>query len=80
METRQDVESVHPRHLHVQEHEVRRFAFDEREPLLAVVLERHPQRFADAGVVVYYENAWLRHERETDAPQRPSTRIVNKRR
>ena len=83
MQTRQDVEAVHARHLHVEQHQVGRFPFDQREPFLAgrgsgdvvaVVLERHPQRFADPCVIVDDEYAWLGHS------QRPSTRTVNRRR
>ena len=54
-------ETVHARHLDVEEHEVRRFALGEREPflsgrradeLVALVLERHLQRVPNRGLVI----------------------------
>ena len=55
-----------PGHLHVEQHEIGRLALGEREPflagrgadeLVALVLERHPQRIADRGFVVDDEDA-----------------------
>ena len=58
--------AVHARHLDVEEDDVRRLALHERDALfggrrrkvlVAFVLEGHPHGIADAGVVVYEENA-----------------------
>ncbi len=59
-------EAVHAGHLHVEQHEVGRFALGERQPLLtgrgqdafvAFVLERHPQRVADGRFVVDHQDS-----------------------
>ena len=62
----QRLEAVHARHLDVEEHEIRRLALDERQPLrtarrlqhvVALVLEDHPHRPPDLRFVVDDQNA-----------------------
>ena len=65
-ETVEHLEAVHARHLHVEQHEVRRFAFREREAFLAggradeivaFVLEHHAQRVANGDFVIDDQDA-----------------------
>ena len=60
------LDAVHAGHLDVEQHQVRRLALGQREPLLAgrraeelvaFVLERHPQRVADRRFVVDDQDA-----------------------
>ncbi len=64
------LDAVHAGHLHVEQHEVGRLALGERQPflagrgaeeLVALVLEGHPQRVADGGLVVDDEDAGFGH-------------------
>jgi hypothetical protein len=62
------LQSIHPRHLHVEEDQIGRLLLDERDPLgaarrlehvIAFVLEDHPHRPADLHLVVNDQNARL---------------------
>ena len=64
----QNLESVEARHFDVEKHQVRMLALDDRQPLgpgsrhqafVALVLENHPHRVADGGLVVNDEDARL---------------------
>ena len=64
----QHLEAVHPGHLDVEQHQVGTLALDGGDALLpgrradelvVLVLEDHPQRVADRGLVVDDQNAWF---------------------
>ena len=69
-QTIEHLDAVHARHLHVEQHEVRRLTFSEREAFLAgrraddvvpFVLEGHFERVADRRLVVDDKNAEFGH-------------------
>ena len=62
----QRIQAVHPRHLDVEEHEIRRLTFGQRhslgsagrlDHLVALVFEDHPDRTADLRLIVYDQDA-----------------------
>ena len=64
------LEAVHAGHLHVEQHEIGRFALGERQSFLAgrgadelvsLVLEGHPQRVSNRRFVVYHEDPRFGH-------------------
>src|SRR5205823_5815518 len=78
----EDFYAVHARHLDVEDDQIGRLAFGQRETFLTgrggdvvvpLVLEGHSQRIADRGFVVDDENAGFGHQ---VGGQRSSTRTV----
>ena len=68
VELAQHLETVHARHLDVEQHEIRPLPLNRRDAFLSccradelvvLVLEDHPQRVADRALVVNHQNAWL---------------------